>query len=178
MEREAIEALLRAQGWCDFRWISGAMVQVRQWVRMKCRFGCESYGHKGACPPVLPEIAECREFFAEYEHILVLRIATRLAQPEDRHAWSRATNLKLLDLERAVFLAGYPKAFLLFMDDCQVCAKCAGSREDCTSPEKARPCVEGMGVDVFATVRALGFPIRVLTDYADEMNRYAFLMVE
>ncbi len=178
MEREAIEALLREQGWCDFRWISGQVVQVRQWVRMKCRFGCDSYGHKGACPPVLPDIADCREFFAEYDHIVVLRIATRLAKPEDRHAGSRATNLKLLELERAVFLTGYPKALVLLMDECPVCAKCAGSRVDCTSPDKARPCVEALGVDVFATVGALGFPIRVLRDYGDEMNRYAFLMVE
>jgi hypothetical protein len=35
-----------------------------------------------------------------------------------------------------------------------------------------------MGVDVFATVRKHGFPIQVLKDYRDEMNRYAFLLVD
>jgi hypothetical protein len=35
-----------------------------------------------------------------------------------------------------------------------------------------------MAVDVFATVRNLGYPIEVLTDPSDVMNRYAFLLVE
>jgi len=32
-----------------------------------------------------------------------------------------------------------------------------------------------MAVDVFVAVRSLGYPIEVLTDPADVMNRYAFL---
>ena len=37
---------------------------------------------------------------------------------------------------------------------------------------------ESLGVDVFATVRKLGYPIDVLSSYDQEMNRYAFLMIE
>ena len=33
-------------------------------------------------------------------------------------------------------------------------------------------------MDVFATVRKLGYPIEVLIDYDQAMNRYAFLLVE
>jgi len=58
------------------------------------------------------------------------------------------------------------------------CAKCAGTRAECKAPESARPSVEGMAVDVFATVRQLGYPIEVLTDYHQAMNRYALLLVE
>jgi hypothetical protein len=35
-----------------------------------------------------------------------------------------------------------------------------------------------MAVDVFATVRPLGYPIQVLTRYDQAMNRYAFLLIE
>jgi hypothetical protein len=35
-----------------------------------------------------------------------------------------------------------------------------------------------MSVDVFTTVRKVGYPIEVLTDPNQTMNRYAFLMVE
>jgi predicted metal-binding protein len=80
-------------------------------------------------------------------------------------------------VEREVFLAGYEKAFLLFMDECRICSKCTGSRINCKNLELARPCPEGLGVDVFTTVRAFGYPIEVLTDYQQEMNRYAFLLV-
>jgi len=116
-EKATVENIARRHGYNDYRWISGANVQVCQWVRFKCMFGCPSYGKKGGCPPSVPSIAECRALFSEYEHILVLHITARFEQPEDRKEWSRSENLKLLPLEREAFLAGYPKAFLLFMDE-------------------------------------------------------------
>jgi len=99
-------------------------------------------------------------------------------KPEDRHAWTRQVNLKLLKLEREVFLSGYYKTFLLFMDSCELCESCPGSREKCLNPKQSRPSPEGMAIDVFATVRKLGYPIDVLKDYSEEMNRYAFLLIE
>jgi hypothetical protein len=35
-----------------------------------------------------------------------------------------------------------------------------------------------MAVDVYETVRKIGYPIDVLYDYSQEMNRYAFLLIE
>jgi predicted metal-binding protein len=96
----------------------------------------------------------------------------------ERSAWSAKTNRGLAKLEREVFLAGYRKAFVLFMDRCHLCAECVASRVECREPKLSRPSPEGMAVDVFATVRQLGYPIEVLTDPSQEMNRYAFLMVE
>jgi len=32
-------------------------------------------------------------------------------------------------------------------------------------------------MDVFSSVRAVGYPIGVLTTYEDTMNRYAFLLI-
>jgi len=141
-------------------------------------FGCASYGKKGACPPSVPSVDECREFFNEYENIAIIHLQKKLDHPEDRKEWSRKVNTDLLKLENAAFLAGHQKAFLLFMDECQLCKECPGTRIECKNLQMARPCPEGLGVDVFATVRNLGYPIEVLTDYKQEMNRYAFLMIE
>jgi hypothetical protein len=33
-------------------------------------------------------------------------------------------------------------------------------------------------MDVFSTVRKLGYPIQVLSDTSQTMNRYAFLLIE
>jgi hypothetical protein len=33
-------------------------------------------------------------------------------------------------------------------------------------------------VDVYSTARMLGYPIQVVKDYQDEMNRYGLLLVE
>jgi hypothetical protein len=35
-----------------------------------------------------------------------------------------------------------------------------------------------MGIDVFSTVAKFGFPLQVLSGYEEEMNRYAFLLIE
>ena len=86
--------------------------------------------------------------------------------------------MDLLKLERAVFLAGYRKALMLTVDQCALCETCTNERANCRSPKLARPTAEGMAVDVFATARRVGFPIEVLSDYSQEMNRYAILMVE
>jgi predicted metal-binding protein len=95
-----------------------------------------------------------------------------------RRTWGAKVNAGLSKVERDVFLAGYPKAFMLFMTACRLCAECVGARADCKKPQLSRPTPEAMAVDVFATLRKLGYPIEVLTDRSDQMNRYAFLMVE
>ena len=99
-------------------------------------------------------------------------------KPKDRHTWSREVNQELLKLERAVFLAGHERAFLLFMDSCELCSKCEGARGDCKHPRSARPSPEAMAMDVFSTVKKIGYPIEVLADYDRAMNRYAFLLIE
>lgn len=177
VQRDPIEARLRAHGVDTFRWIDPRRIVVAQWVRMKCTFGCAEFGHNACCPPNTPSVEECARFFAEYEEGVLLRFHHAVAQPEDRHGWSRELNGRLLQVEREVFLAGHHKAFMLFMDSCALCDQCATTRKACKEPRAARPSPEAMAVDVFATVRAAGFPIDVLHDYTQPMNRYAVLLV-
>jgi len=178
IDRQAIEALARKHGFSDFRWIAGKDVQVRRWVRLKCMFGCDSYGKNACCPPEVPSVDECRELFSEYDHILILRISVKLDDPNEKKEWSRRKNLELLPLERDVFLSGRHKALLLFMDECRLCEECPGTRRECRKPLTARPSAEALAVDVFSTVRSAGFPIEVLTGFDQQMHRYAFLLVD
>ncbi len=169
---------MQSNGFSDYRWIKPSQIEVAHWVRFKCIFGCKSYGRKGTCPPQVPPVEECRAFFNEFSSVLVLHFAHRVAKPEDRVDWSRDISKKLINLEREVFWAGYHKAFVLFMDECRLCRECAGSREACINKDDARPGPESLAVDVFSTVRSAGYTIETLKDYDQEMNRYAFLMVE
>jgi predicted metal-binding protein len=172
------ETLFNQSGFIDFMWIDPRHIIVSEWVRMKCTYGCKSFGKNATCPPNVPSVLECRRFFEEYQVGVIFHFEKTVEKPEDRHAWSRKTNLELLKLERAVFLAGYQKTFLLFMDSCSLCAECTGKKEDCKNPQSARPSPEAMAIDVFSTVRGYGFPIQVLSDFTQAMNRYAFLLVE
>ncbi len=178
VDKPRIEALLRARGCESFRWMDPREIVVAQWVRMKCAYGCDGYGRNASCPPNTPSVDECRRFFAEYQTAVMVHFEKRVEQPEDRRPWARQMNQLLLKLERDVFLQGHPKAFALYMDNCRVCAECEAKLVDCRSPESIRPAPEAMAVDVFSTAHAAGFPIEVLTDYTQPMNRYGFLLVE
>ncbi len=173
-----LEALFQKHGYGDFKWIDPKQIVVAQWVRIKCEFGCPNYGKNAACPPNTPPVPECRQFFQEYDRAVIFHFQKQFAESQDHHAWSRQVNLALAKLERDVFLSGYLKAFMLFIDPCSLCDECAPRREDCKNPRMRRPSPEAMGVDVFATVRPHGFPIQVLKDYSQPTNRYAFLLVE
>jgi predicted metal-binding protein len=176
-KRKTLDAILKKRGCTGYKWIDPQKIIVAQWVRMKCKFGCAEYGRGGACPPNTPSVAECKQFFSEYSDALILHFEGTMDRPEDRHVWSAKINAKLLKLERDIFLAGYERAFLLFMDSCCFCKQCTGDRQTCKKPRMARPAPEAMAVDVYSTVRQYGFPINVRTDYNQKMDRYAFLMV-
>lgn len=177
-KREELEALFKTRGYTDFKWVKPQDIVVSHWVRMKCMYGCGDFGRNAACPPNVPSVSECRQFFDEYSTAAIFHFAHSVESPEDRHAWSREVNMNLLKLEREVFLSGYQKAFLLFMDSCNLCSDCLGERAECNNPKSSRPTLEAMAVDVFSTARQCGYPINVLSDYSQQMNRYAFLLIE
>ena len=176
-QRKQVEGIFESHEYNDYRWIDPKKIVVSQWVRMKCKFGCGEYGRGGACPPETPSVAECREFFYEYSDAVILHFEGLMDKPENRHSWSAKINARLVKLERAVFIAGFERAFFLFRDSCCFCKECTGNRETCDQPRMARPAPEAMVVDVYTTVRQAGFKINVLPDYDQKMNRFAFLMV-
>lgn len=177
---EQIEAILEENG-IEYGVIDPGEIVVANWVRMKCTFGCPHYGTHPTCPPHVPEVETCRAFFSEYLRGYVLRLPLHLDNPEERHKKTRQMNRKLLGIEKAVFLQGHHKAFMLFVDPCNVCGDCRVSLDrggDCSQRQSARPSPEAMAVDVFKTVRKLNMPIQVLTGKTQPMNRYAILLVE
>jgi predicted metal-binding protein len=176
-DRRRLESAFRKHGCTDFKWIDPREIVTAQWVRVKCMYGCEDYGRRACCPPNAPSVAECRRFFDEYHTGVLFHLPVAGKNAEDRRKW-RKVNRALVSLEREVFLLGYERSFMLLMGTCSLCRECTGVRDDCKHPSSARPTVDAFAVDVYSTVRKYGFPIQVLTDYSDTMNRYAFLLVE
>ena len=176
-EYRSLEAMFKDHGFEDYRWIDPNRIVVAQWVRMKCMFGCPNYGRKAACPPQTPSVAECERFFREYGAAVVFHLRIQFENPEDRFAWYKRMDLAFAALEREVFLAGFQKAFILLFGGCPLCRECKKERVLCKQPELARPAPEAMAVDVYSTVKGLGYPISVRTDPKQSMDRYIFLMV-
>ena len=178
VDRKNLEEKFSEYNFTDFKWIDPKKIVTSNWVRMKCIFGCKEYGKTAACPPNLPSVSECAQFFQEYREAVIFHFEKRVDKPEDRHVWSKKVNSDLLKLEREVFISGYERAFLLFMDSCYLCSDCSGERYKCKNLKSSRPSVEAMAVDVYTTVRDVGYSIHVLSDYSQTMNRYAFLMIQ
>ena len=178
VDRGRLEEIFGRSGCGDFKWIDPRDIVVARWVRMKCRFGCDDFGRSMSCPPHTPPVEECQRFFDEYTSAVLFHFTGRFDHAEDRHPWAREISERLLGIEREVFLAGHHKAFVMTIDECSRCPDCVEKPQDCPHPEAVRPNPEALAVDLFATVRAHGYPIEVLTDYSQAMNRYALLMIE
>ena len=176
--RDDLEEVFRKNGFNDFRWIDPKRIAVSNWVRMKCMYGCPTYGRNASCPPNTPSVSECERFFREYKEAAVFHFEKTVAKREDCSPWAKEVNLSLLKLENQVFLSGYRKAFSLFIEECTICKECTGRRETCREPKASRPTAEAFAVDTYATVSQIGYPIHVLKDYSEKMNRYAFLMID
>ena len=131
----ALEAMFIDQGFSSFKWIDPEQIVVAQWVRMKCMFGCPNYGRKAACPPQTPSVADCKQFFKEYSDAVVFHLRVQFDNPQDRFKWYKKMTLKLVELERKVFLAGFERAFSLLFGCCPLCQECKFERSLCKQPE-------------------------------------------
>jgi len=178
VDNKSLESIFKKYSYTDFTWIDPREIVTAQWVRTKCQFGCRNYGIKACCPPNVPPVSECRQFFDEYKEAAIFHFSKAFDKHEDRHEWGRIINQGLLSVEREVFFSGYQKAFLLLMAACRLCEECTAVKEDCKNPGSARPTPEALAIDVYSTVRKYNFPIDVLSDYSQTMNRYAFLLIE
>jgi len=177
-DRKKLESIFRNHGCSDLKWMDPHDTVVSPWVRFKCMFGCGDYGMAAACPPNLPGLDECRALFDAYTEAALFHFAGSVEDPEDRHEWTKKINESLLAVEREVFIEGHYKAFVIYIDPCNICADCVPEKEGCRNPKEARPSLEGLGVDVFATVRKQGYEINVLKSYSEKMNRFGMLLIE
>jgi len=94
--------------------------------------------------------------------------------------FDRETDVKaaVADLERSIFLRGAWKAFGLGAGPCYFCKDCPVEEKQCRHPERARPSMEACGIDVFSTVKKLGFPIDVIRTTRQCPNYYGLILVE
>ncbi|MBI5603771.1 MAG: hypothetical protein HY879_10480 [Deltaproteobacteria bacterium] len=90
---------------------------------------------------------------------------------------ARELSRAVLEIEQTAFLDGHYFAFALrYCNWCKVCAVSQG--KPCPTPEKVRPCDQSFGIDVYQTVRNLGWPCDVLQNKDDRQNRYGFVLID
>ncbi len=96
-------------GVVDAEIIRADQIVVKEWVRWKCHLGCDSYGKSLMCPPHSPSREETRSLLKEYEYALLFR------------SKSSAPRTLAVELERRIFLEGYPAALGFTSGSCRLC---------------------------------------------------------
>ena len=146
--------------------IKASTVTCAAWVRLKCQFGCGGYGKRLTCPPFTPRPEETAAVVACYKRAILLHGS----DPE-------SINGVVPRLEREIFLAGYYKALGLGSGPCHRCNRC-NIKSRCVHPYTARPAMEACGIDVYATARANGLRIKVVTGHRQQGDYYGLVLVD
>ena len=142
-----------------------AAVHTASWVRWKCQFGCDGFGSSLVCPPHTPTPDQTRRMLDDYRRAVLFEAPHRRVKPI------------AVALERELFLAGYYKALGLGAGPCSLCATCA-MEAGCRHAEEARPSMEAVGIDVYATARGAGFTIDVVRDRTDPQHYFGIVLIE
>jgi len=168
---EVLEGLCKEAvklGASEAKAIKAKDVVTAEWVRLKCQFGCGGYNQHLTCPPFSPTPSVMRKILDEYEWAILLKF---------KPPWPGKIRLVITDIERAVFLSGYYKAFGLASGPCDICEECSVKEGICRSPDKARPSMEACGIDVYATARGAGLPIHVVRTRDETPTYYGLVLV-
>ena len=142
------------------------------WVRLKCQFGCFGYGRGLCCPPYTPTPEQMRGILDSYTRAILLH----------RH-WQKGYevldefNEMVVDVEKALFLDGYYKAWGLGSGPCRRCKKC-DTTGSCLHADRARPSMEACGINVFMTARGHNLPIQVVRSHKEERDNFGVVLVE
>jgi len=162
----AVDAkVIRADQVVVRNWVRWDQVVVRNWVRWKCRFGCSSYGKSLMCPPYTPTPKETQALLKEYKYALLFRF-----KPSTPKSLA-------VELERLIFLEGYPAALAFTSGSCRLCEKCNIEGGYCVKPLEARPPMEACGISVFETARNAGYKIEVLKSKRQNYLRYGLVLI-
>lgn len=144
--------------------IKASDVVVRDWVRLKCQYGCGGYGKRLTCPPYSPTPEQMRRILSGYSSAILLRFEPK---------WGNVHRV-VAKLEREALLSGYYSAFGLASGPCLLCKKC--NLKSCVHPELARPSMEACGIDVYATARGAGFMIEVVKARKERPRYFGLLL--
>lgn len=164
-------------------------IVVANWVRMKCQFGCPSYGKKLSCPPYSPHPDDTKKVMGEYSRAYLIgygsSIFKRYCDEDFSAVFPKAlkdVRKSIFELEKHAFLSGYYKSFTYgFCGPCTLCAECVVEEGifTCKFAMESRPSMEAAGIDVFKTVKNAGLELEVQSTLgSDDLHMYTLLLLE
>lgn len=164
-------------GATDVKQIHPCSVVTSEWVRWKCQFGCPEYGRGYCCPPDTKTPQQTRALLDCYHRAILFHVEAPRSSERNKK-WKPYLDM-LIDLEAGMFKDGYYKALVLLSGPCRLCKQCAKQNgAPCSFGFRARPSMEGSGIDVYQTARNNGFFIVPLRERNDTQNVYCLMLVD
>jgi len=137
-------------------------------TRVKCQQNtCTHYGQNFMCPPNLLPVEEYIKVNQSFHLALLVQNEEFLEpgkSPQEINSqfnkMSVNNRLNLVTLEQQAFRAGFPFAMSFAGGACKLCSPCKArlGESACCNPEKARPSMEAIGIDIAATCERASFP--------------------
>ncbi|MBW2501730.1 MAG: DUF2284 domain-containing protein [Deltaproteobacteria bacterium] len=156
-------------------------IDVAEWVRLKCQFGCCQYGTNWCCPPASPDLEKTNAVLKEYSLALLLIGSRQCKNFYLSNARRRAEQVRswkeVVGIERKLFLEGYDKAISLVSGACALCRKCTYP-EACRFPRERRPPIEAFSIDLIGTLKNLGIATPVAQQTIDTFRYYAIILLQ
>lgn len=154
--------------------IPASLVEVDERVRLKCFISlCPYYGKNIYCPPNGPDIDLVRNAFSRYSWAILYALKVTPVKQFSDHSkrkgdssiqWTKKCMEIAGRVETLAFGSGYYLATGLGQFSClralckvEICPILKGKQ--CPYPLKARPSMEGMGIDVYGLVTKVGWDI-------------------
>ena len=152
-------------------------IVTAEWVRMKCQFGCPSYGMRHWCPPHTPSPEKTQKVIDSYQKAILLHKKLKEGERGKGLMGFRGFNAAVVRLEIEIFLDGYYNAWSMGSGPCRLCKDCDPTSL-CKHGYEARPSMEACGIDVYKTARDNGFDICVVRTHDEERNIFGVVLVE
>ena len=156
-------------------------IELAEWVRVKCQFGCCQYNTNWCCPPASPDLEKTRSVLQEYSTALLLLGSRQCKDFYLSNARRRAERVRswkeVVGIERKLFLEGYDKAISLVSGACALCKKCTYP-EACRFPKERRPPIEAFSIDLIGTLKNLGISTPVAQETGDTFKYYAIILLD
>ena len=172
----------REAGASDSKMIPARWVRFDERVRLKCEIPkCHLYGSSPNCPPYTPDVETMRKATKKYRWaVLVKRDVSPIEDFIHKEQWLKSHEKhqrKIHDIvsavESAAFNDGYYFAVGFSAGGCKT-ALCGGlvcqylDSGRCRFPLKARPSMEGVGIDAYRLAARVGWDIYpVASRYSD-----------
>jgi predicted metal-binding protein len=154
-DKDRLPALAEEKGAVSARVITVDRIECDERTLYKCTYGCPAYGHRLMCPPFTPPPADFARVLKMYEWAVLVE-----ANPAD-------LNELVVELEHEAMRRGHYMALGLKAGPCLLCPECVPPGEPCREPLRARPSMEAMGINVFATLSGLGIDRELRSPSAD-----------